>query len=242
MAFSSSQVSSSIKILLVDDHPLVCAGLRLLIESRKGLTVVGEAGNLAQALDVASRKKPDVILLDLLMGCESGLDYIRELARVSGGSRILILTSVLDPKTHRRAVQLGAMGLLLKETSPDILLKAIQKVHEGEAWVDRSTMASVLAEISKPSTSGNRASQPAAHHNLTKRERDIVTLVARGYKNKQVAEELHISNVTVRHHMTSIFSKLSLGDRFELIIYAYEHGLADVPRSKASVAGEDRTG
>ena len=234
-------MEESIRVLLVDDHPVVCAGLRLLIESRQGLTVVGEAANLAEALAIAARKKPDVILLDLLMGRESGLDYIRDLVEASEGSRILILTAVQDAKMQRRAIQMGAMGLLSKETTGDILIKAIEKVHQGEAWIDRVAMASVLAELSKPSQLNSNGSKINATLSITKREREVITLVARGYKNKQVAEALHISNVTVRHHMTSIFSKLSVADRFELIIYAYENGLADVPGKGDSAGAQAAT-
>jgi two-component system nitrate/nitrite response regulator NarL len=223
-----------IRIVIIDDHVVVRAALCMLIESHPNLKVVGEAGNYAEALAAVKREQPDIIILDIVMGGESGLDYIPQLLEATRQSRILILTGVNDAGKIQRAVQLGAMGVVFKEKAPEVLIKAIKKIRLGEAWLDRVTVGSMLAEMSRPSRNGNRDSQPSHVDSLTKRERDIITLVAQGLKNKQIASQLRISDITVRHHLTSIFGKLFVADRYELIIYAYRQKLCDPPVDNSS--------
>jgi two-component system, NarL family, nitrate/nitrite response regulator NarL len=222
-------IKEPIRILLIDDHVIVRAGLRMLIENHKGMVVVGEAGTRIDALAIAAREKPQVILLDLDMGNESGLDFLRELLDAAAGARVVMLTGVRDPEAHRRAVHLGAMGLVLKDKAAEILIKAIEKVHAGEVWLDRSLTASVLSEMSQAGEI--RRADPDARRisSLTDREREIVGLVCEGLKNKQIGDRLFISEATVRNHLTSILSKLELSDRFELALYAYRHHLAKPP-------------
>lgn len=222
-------IKEPIRILLIDDHVIVRAGLRMLIENHKGMVVVGEAGTRIDALAIAAREKPQIILLDLDMGNESGLDFLRELLDASAGARVVMLTGVRDPEAHRRAVHLGAMGLVLKDKATEVLIKAIEKVHAGEVWLDRSLTASVLSEMSQAREI--RRADPDARRisSLTDREREIVGLVSEGLKNKQIGDMLFISEATVRNHLTSILSKLELTDRFELALYAYRHHLAKPP-------------
>jgi DNA-binding NarL/FixJ family response regulator len=223
-------VAKSIRVLIVEDHAVVSEGLRLLIENRAGLAVVGEAAGGADALAVAALEQPDIILLDLILGEESGLDLLPKLLKTARQARILILTGVEDPATHRRAVQLGAMGLVRKEQATEILLKAIKKVYAGEVWFDRSMMASVLGEMARERVA--RATDPEAAKiaMLTAREHEVIALVGKGLKNKQIANRLFISETTVRHHLTSIMDKLGVSGRIELIMYIYQHGLAEPPR------------
>jgi DNA-binding NarL/FixJ family response regulator len=181
-------------------------------------------------LEVARREKPDVILLDLAIGKENGLDYIPDLLALSNQPRILVLTGVPDPVMHHRAVQLGALGLVLKSKAPGVLTEAIKKIHEGEAWLDRTMIANVITEMSRSNKEEKNHSEAARIDSLTKREHDIISLVAKGFKNKQIADQLCISHITVRHHLTSIFSKLEVSDRFELIIYVFNNGLYDWPQ------------
>jgi len=222
-------IKEPIRILLVDDHVIVRAGLRMLIENHKGMVVVGEAGTGIDALEIAGREKPQVILLDLDMGKESGLDFLRELLDATAGARVVVLTGVRDPEAHRRAVHLGATGLVLKDKAAEVLTKAIEKVHAGEVWLDRSLTASVLSEMSHAVQT--RKADPEAEKvgSLTSREREIVGLVCEGLKNKQIADRLFISEATVRNHLTSILSKLELSDRFEVALYAYRQHLAKPP-------------
>lgn len=225
----SMPAESRIRIVLVDDHAVVRAGLRLLIDAQLNMSIVGEASNRAEALDVAAREKPDVILLDLALAGESGLDFMRDLIRAAPNSRVVVLTGVLDSEMHRRAVHLGAMGLVLKDRAADVLIKAIEKVYDGEVWLDRSLTASVLAEISQAKDDVESTAPSARISSLTEREMEVVGLVCQGLKNKQVADRLFISEATVRNHLTSILSKLDLSDRFELALFAYRHHLAKPP-------------
>jgi DNA-binding NarL/FixJ family response regulator len=148
---------------------------------------------------------------------------------VAQEARILILTGVRDPDIHRRAVALGALGLVLKEKVATDLLQAIEKVCAGEAWLEPAQVASVLRGMT--CTRGTQPLDPEAAKiaTLTEREREVITLVGQGLRNKPIAEHLYISETTVRHHLTAIFAKLEVTDRLELMIYAYRHGLASVP-------------
>jgi len=221
----ATSLSQPIRVVIVDDHVVVRTGLRMLIESQPGIIVVGEAGNGAEALAVVARTQPNIIVLDLDLGGESGLDYFPGLRTAASTARVLVLTGVRDPELHRRAVRLGSMGLVRKEEAAEVLLQAIKKVHAGEVWLEPAMIASVLGEMT-----GTRASQPldpdaAKIASLTEREREVVTLMRQGLRNKQIAERLGISETTVRHHLTSIFAKLGVTDRLELVIYTYRHGL-----------------
>ena len=224
-----NSIKEPIRILLIDDHVIVRAGLRMLIENHKGMVVVGEAGDRIDALAIAARERPQIILLDLDMGNESGLDFLRELLDAAAGARVVMLTGVRDPEAHRRAVHLGAMGLVLKDKAAEVLIKAIQKVHAGEVWLDRSLTASVLTEMSQADQTRKADPEAEKIRSLTSREREIVGLVCEGLKNKQIGDRLFISEATVRNHLTSILSKLELSDRFELALYAYRHHLAKPP-------------
>jgi two-component system, NarL family, nitrate/nitrite response regulator NarL len=222
----ATSLSQPIRVVIVDDHVVVRTGLRMLIESQPGIIVVGEAGNGAEALAVVGRTQPDIIVLDLDLGGESGLDYFPGLRTAASTARVLVLTGVRDPELHRRAVRLGSMGLVRKEEAAEVLLQAIKKVHAGEVWLEPAMIASVLGEMT-----GTRASQlldpeAAKIASLTEREREVVTLMGQGLRNKQIAERLGISETTVRHHLTSIFAKLGVTDRLELVIYIYRNGLA----------------
>lgn len=221
----TSTSAQPVRILIVDDHAVVRAGLRMLIESQRKFKVIGEAEDRKSALAVAASAQPDIVLLDVDLNGETSLDFLPELFTVAKDARVLILTGMRDPEVHHRAVRLGAMGLVFKEKTSEILLKAIEKVSAGEVWFDRSMMGNVLAEITR---GGQPKSNPEAVKIalLTEREREIIALIGEGLKNKHIATRLFISETTVRHHLTSVFNKLEVTDRLELMIYAYRHGLA----------------
>ena len=222
-------VAPPIRIVVIDDHVIVRAGLRMLIDNHEGMIVVGEAGTRIDALVITAQEQPDIILLDLDIGGESGLDFLRELLGSATQARVLVLTGVRDPEAHRRAVHLGAMGLVFKDKAAEVLIKAIEKVHAGEVWLDRSLTASVLSEKSQADQSRMTDPEDAKIGSLTTREREIVGLVCEGLKNKQIGERLFISEATVRNHLTSILSKLGVSDRFELALYSYRQHLAKPP-------------
>jgi two-component system, NarL family, nitrate/nitrite response regulator NarL len=224
----SAPLPKQIRVLLVEDHAVIRMGLRLLIESRPGLVVVGEAADRAGALEVAARERPDIILLDLDLGAERGLDLLPALMTTPTNARVLILTGVREVEEHHQAIRQGALGLVLKEQAPEVLLKAIEKVHAGEVWLDRAMLASVLSEMV---LGGARPANAEATRiaTLTEREREVIALVGEGLKNKQIGDRLSITETTVRHHLTSIFTKLGVGSRLEMVIFAHRHNLTKWP-------------
>jgi len=218
---------SGIRILIVDDHEIFRAGLRLLLENEPDLNVIGEAHNKTEAFQ-AVRNLPDVILLDLDLGAEMATDFLPDLVKAGEPARVLVLTGVPDPELHFQAVRLGAVGVVHKLEAPQLLLKAIRKVHEGEVWMNQAMVDKAMSHVQMK---GRAKTDPDAAKisNLTARELEIITLVGEGRRNKAIAERLCISEKTVRHYMTSIFTKLGVADRLELMIYAYQHDLATLP-------------
>jgi DNA-binding NarL/FixJ family response regulator len=215
---------SQIRIVLVDDDAIVRAGLRMLIERGQGFAVVGEAGDRDEAVAVVAREQPDIILLELYLGGHSSLEFFTELASASQGARVLVLTAVNDPEIHRRAVLLGSAGVVLKRQASEALLRAIERVCQGEVWLDQATIAGLLS-----ATNNARGEDATRIATLTKREREIILLIGEGLRNRQIADRLFISETTVRHHLTSIFSKLGVSSRLDLVVYAYRHGIAKSP-------------
>jgi two-component system nitrate/nitrite response regulator NarL len=219
-----------IRILLVDDHAIMREGLRMLIQSQASMQVVGEAGNKAEAIALAAREQPDIILLDLILGRENAVDFVPELLSAAEKTRIIVLTGITNTEEHQRAVRLGAMGVLLKESPPQLLLKAIDRVHAGEVWLDRFLTASLIGEL----RGGTKPAKPQPEEDpiakLTNREREVIALVGEGLRNKQIASRLFISENTVRHHLASIFDKVKVSDRIELLILAYRKGLVSLPK------------
>ena len=217
-----------IRIMIVDDHAVIRAGLRMLIEQDQTMTVVAMAGSASEALKLAASEKPDIIVLDLILGEEDGLDFLPELTKASSNSRVLVLTGVQTPESHRTAIRRGAMGIVLKQQAAELLLKAIKKVHDGEVWIDRSMIGSVLSEVrSEHRTDTNP--EATKINALTAREREVISLVSEGLKNKVIGERLFISETTVTHHLSSIYAKLGVSDRLELVVYAFANQLTKKP-------------
>ena len=219
-----------IRILLIDDHALLRAGLRMIIESRMGMVVVGEAENRRESLAAIAQEPPDIILLDLDLGDENGLDLLPELLTAVRDARIILLTGIRDAEVQRRAILLGAMGLVSKQKAADTVIRAIEKVYAGEVWLDRAMIASILNDRVNPSVVPDLNTETLRIAKLTEREREVIRLIGEGIKNRQIAERMYISEATVRHHLTSVFAKLGVEDRFELVIYAFQHGLAKLPQ------------
>jgi two-component system, NarL family, nitrate/nitrite response regulator NarL len=218
-----------IRILIVDDHVVVREGLRLLIETQPDMEVAGEAANSVDAMAIAFSEKPDIIVLDLDLGGESGLSLISGLIAPSKKTRVLILTGIQDAEVHHRAIRLGAVGIVHKSEASKTLIKAIRKVHSGEVWIDRHMTASVLAEITRPAEAKKDDPEISKMATLTEREREVISLIGESLRTKDIAGRLFISEKTVRNHMASIYSKLGVTDRFDLVVYAYKHGLASPP-------------
>ena len=220
-----------VRVLLADRHALVRGALRLLLESRAGFLVC-EAGHRAQAVAVAARCRPDVILLETAGDGDLAPDVIPEILEAAGEqARLLLVTSVTDPQSHRDAVKQGARGMVGKDCSVETLLVAIQKVRDGELWLGRRLVATIVAGLD-----GRDADATARIASLTRREREVVGLISQGMKNKAIAERLAVSEVTVRHHLTAVFSKLDLPDRLSLAVFAFRHHLMTRPSSSISSA------
>jgi two-component system nitrate/nitrite response regulator NarL len=200
-------------------HPVVRVGLKYLLEGRHSLHLIGEASKTSEGASLVASQRPDVVLLDP-DGEDFTLQAIVMLATLSN-ARILIFTAATEATLHHQAVALGAMGVVLKHQSADVLGRAVEKVHAGEVWLERVTTASMLRGILR------RGHDPEAIkiQSLTKRELEVIALIGSGLKNAAVAERLFISDATVRNHLTSILAKLELSDRFELAFYAARHRL-----------------
>jgi two-component system, NarL family, nitrate/nitrite response regulator NarL len=217
-----------IRVVIVDDQLIVREGLRMLLDNHPGIKVVAMAGTRSEALEIVARETSDLIILDLELGGYSALSFIPQLREAAKNARVLVLTGLGDSETHQKAAELGAMGVVLKEDAADLLLKAIEKVYKGEAWLDRLTVGNLLWKLS------NHEKEPLDPQKkkistLTDRELQVIALIAEGLKNRQIAERLFISPTTVTHHLSSIYSKLGVTDRLELVVYAFANKLAKMP-------------
>jgi two-component system, NarL family, nitrate/nitrite response regulator NarL len=221
-------VAVRIRIAVLEEHELFRAGLCLLLSQQQSFQVVGNTGKWPDMLSILQREKPDLLLL--AMGDSIGIEPLPEVIVASEETKILVLSKSSDEKLHRQAVCLGAAGVLSRDKPAEVLVKAIGCVHAGEAWLDRFTTASLLRELSPRNKAARQDPEERKIASLTEREREVIKLVGKGCKNKQIAETLFISDITVHHHLTSIYSKLEVADRMELLIYAYRNNLAELPR------------
>lgn len=216
---------SPVRIVILDYHTLVRAGIRLLLESHHGMEVVGEAGNLNDGLEIISTQKPDIVLFELNLTEETSSDVISLILKSSDTSRLILVTGSSNPAINQKAVENGVMGVVFKAQSPETLIKAIEKVNAGEVWLERSMIANVLSRLSRNSKPVKINPEEDNIDELSEREKQIVRLIGQGFKNKKISSQLCISETTVRHHLTSIYSKLGVSDRLELLVYAHRYGL-----------------
>src|SRR5215813_9046540 len=221
-------VPLKIRVLIINDQLVVRDGLRMLLENEGAINVVAMAGTRSEALEIAARQTCDLIILDLELGGHSALSLIPRLREVAKGARVLLLSGLRDSETHQKAAQLGAMGVVLKDDAADLLLKAIEKVYKGEAWFDRLTVGTLLRRWSSQEKESLDPHQKKIA-SLTDRELQVIALIAQGLKNRQIAERLFISQTTVTHRLSSIYAKLGVSDRVELVVYAFANELAKMP-------------
>jgi len=209
-----------IEVLIVDDHPVVRRGLRVLLEVQDGIEVVGEAGEGPTALKLAAEHNPDVILLDLKLPGLDGLAVLAELrarqdhARQDHQTKILVLTSVTDPVAAGRAMREGAAGVLYKDVDPDALVRAIRAVHDGHLLLAPEAAGTLL----QPATGQNRSLDA-----LTAREREVLAELAKGRSNREIARALNVSEKTVKAHVSSVLAKLGVQDRTQAALFAVRH-------------------
>lgn len=217
-----------IRIVIADDHPIVRDGIRRLLALESDIDVVGEAGDGRAVLDVVHETNPDVLLLDLRMPNLDGLGALETLQQTHKQTRVIILTASEDKNEFVQAMKLGCSGIVLKQTAPDLIVKSIRKVFAGEIWLDSHTTAAVMRQFATPGSemaAASGSSKGRERSPLSTREREIVALVAQGYKNKEMAEKMFISEQTVKNHLHNIFDKLGVSDRLELALYAIHKGL-----------------
>lgn len=217
----------TIRVLIADDHPIVRDGLRRLLSLDEDIEVVGEAGDGREVLERVQALEPDVLLLDLRMPNMDGLTALQTLQHTNRKTRVIVLTASEDKNEFVQAMKLGCSGIVLKQTAPDLIAKSIRKVHSGEIWLDSHTTAAVMRQFATPGEAMAAASGGKSRERspLSTREREIVALVAQGYKNKEMAEKMFISEQTVKNHLHNIFDKLGVSDRLELALYAIHKGL-----------------
>ncbi len=218
---------TKIRVVIADDHPIVREGLRKLLSLEDDINVVGEAADGRELVERMDEYKPDVILLDLRMPNLDGLGALQTLAHTGQKARVIILTASEDKNEFVQAMKLGCSGIVLKQTAPDLIVKSIRKVYAGEIWLDSHTTAAVMRQFASPLDSAGQSSGSKVRERspLSTREREIVGLVAQGYKNKEMAEKMFISEQTVKNHLHNIFDKLGVSDRLELALYAIHKGL-----------------
>ena len=214
--------SPPIRVLIADDHAIVREGLRGLINSEPGMTVVGEAADGDEAVSLACALQPDVILLDLVMPHKGGLEAIVEITQKHPDAHILVLTSFAEDDKVFSAIKSGALGYLLKDSSPAELLRAVREVSRGESSLHPTIARKLIRELGQPSN------LPPAEEPLTAREVEVLRLVAQGLTNQEIANRLVISERTVRNHVSSILDKLHLANRTQAALYALREGLASL--------------
>ena len=215
-------MSAPIRVVLVDDQALFRAGIRMLVDSQPDLEVTGEASDGRQAVDVVRQVRPDVVLMDIRMPVLDGLAATEELLRDPDPPRIVMLTTFDLDEAAARAIRGGASGVLLKDADPEFLLAAIRTVHAGSAVIAASATRDLFAHF----TDAAPRPVPPSYRDLTDREREIFELAARGLSNAEIAAREFLSEATVKTHISRILTKLALRDRVQLVVFAFEHGLA----------------
>jgi DNA-binding NarL/FixJ family response regulator len=224
---------SKIRIVVADDHPIFRDGLCRLLALEEDFEVVAQAQDGRQVLDVLQQHEPDILLLDLKMPGLDGLATLQRLQIAKNKTRVIVLTASDDKNEFVQAMKLGTSGIVLKQTATELLIKSIRKVHAGEIWLDSHTTAAVIRQFvandeATPAMPPLPPAPPTRERErspLSQREREIVALVAQGFKNKEMAEKMFISEQTVKNHLHNIFDKLGVSDRLELALYAIHNNL-----------------
>ena len=241
-----------VRVVLSDDESLFRASLRQLfavppsiikdvygVDVGPGFDVVGEAESGEDTVRVVRSVRPDLLLLDLRMPRMSGLDALRELTPIDNALRTILLAGTIDRPQLLTAVHLGVRGLLLKDTTTEVLFEAIACVMAGRYWLGQ-TLVTDLLEVVRPLIQSSKAAGGRLAFGLTPREREVLSLIVAGYANKDIAREFAVSEETIKHHLTRMFDKVGVSNRLELAMIATERGILDAPGSESRSACYDR--
>ena len=212
--------SPQIRVLIADDHAMFRAGLRKLLEAEAGFDVVGEAENGVSAMALTRKLVPDVLLLDFAMPGMSGVEVLRELSTDAGSTRTVVLTASIAPHEMTDVLQHGAAGVLMKTAATELLYECVRSVASGHYWVGRDTVGSIVEALAASRRSVKSGARPFG---LTMRELEVVRLVGEGCSNREIGNRLHISEDTVKHHLSRIFDKTGTSSRVELALFAHHH-------------------
>jgi DNA-binding NarL/FixJ family response regulator len=216
------------RILIADDHPIFRDGLKRLLESEREFKVIGEACDGVEAVNLVRQLKPEVLLLDLAMPRRAGLEALREMSGDPSSVRVILLTAAAEKHQIVEALQLGARGVVLKDSATQILLKSIRAVINGEYWVGRESVSNLVQYLRGMVDSA--AQDPRKKkYGLTPRELEVISAVVAGYANKEIAQYFKISEDTVKHHLSNIFDKIGVSTRLELALFAVNQALPFKP-------------
>jgi len=210
----------AIRLVLADDHPVVLHGLQRLFDRQAEFQVVATCATGNEAVEAVQQLRPDVLVLDLRLPDRSGIDVLRGLCDEKATCRTVLLPAAIENRQAVEVVRLGVKGIVLKESSPDVLLECVRRVHRGEEWIEQEVLAGAFGHVAR----GDAAIREA-NRNLTPRETEIVRVVVQGLRNRAVAERLSISEGTVKIHLHHIYEKLGIDGRLELVLWAQEHGV-----------------
>lgn len=221
------QTTAPVRVLIADDHQLFRDGLKALLLSQPGFSVVGEAANSNDAVTLTRRVQPDILLLDVNMP-RSGLEAARELSADTSAVRTILLTAEISQEDIVKALQFRVQGVVLKDTASEVLFRSIRSVMAGQYWLGRESISSLVETLRKLIFAPEPKKQPDKF-GLTKREIEIVSKICAGYTNKEIAQTLLISEDTVKHHLSKIYNKVGMSNRLELALFAVHHDLAEHP-------------
>jgi NarL family two-component system response regulator LiaR len=220
-------MSQKIRVLIVDDHPVVRRGIKSLLAEEADIEVVGEAANGKEAIPKVAELLPDVILMDLVMPEMNGIEAIRQITASHPDARILVMTSFAADDKVFPSIKAGALGYLLKDSDPEDLIRMIHQVYRGELSIHPTIARKVIQELNRP------AEEPLTPDPLTERELEILQLLAQGIENKEIAHRLVLREATVRTHVSNILSKLHLANRVQATLYALRKGIATLGDSQS---------
>jgi DNA-binding NarL/FixJ family response regulator len=221
-------LTTPIRVLIADGHPIVLEGLRTVLNQQTNIQVVGEATDGMEAIEKAVSLDPDVVMMDLRMPRVDGLTVLRSIHTRAPRSKVILFSGADNKDEFVEAMKLGCSGILSKESAISLIERSIAKVYAGEIWLDSNTTAAVIRQFASPAefpAPANNGKSSRERAQLSQREREIIILIAQGYKNKEIAEKMFITEQTVKNHLHNVFDKLGVSDRLELALYAIHNSL-----------------